>query len=217
MRARNVRASAIVLALALSSVRCGLTHDVDSLSSLPAETVDASAGADAEADAAQEPSPPEDVQGEPPVDPDSGSCGDLGMACCEPGATCGAGLTCDQGKCSCGKENQPCCGGLCESMQNCLQDTCKPCGRLGETCCTAYPACNTDEARCCTPTTDGHCGNIPDGICKVCCAYCSNGKHSPGLSAASTNYDCDETAQKWCKDQYNVGYDVDKSGWWDGC
>ena len=223
MRARNVRAPAIVLAVALSSVRCGLTHDVDSLSSQSGDQPDASTSP--EADAAQESPPPIDVVPEPQDQQSEETagepCGTLGLACCEAGAACGNGLTCDQGKCGCGLVNQPCCGGnVCADGGLCVGGTCKSCGHLGEICCGNSPVCNTDVARCCGPAGTGHCGSGTDGaLCKVCCAVCKGGASSPAISAASTNYDCDEKAREWCKGKCSSEpcHNVDLSGWWDGC
>ncbi len=93
------------------------------------------------------------------------SCGRRDEPCC--GGTCGAGSVCSAtGVCvSCGRPNEACCDGACNAGATCASNACRPCGGREEPCCSGS-ACR--DGALCADTSSGQrcqCG----ARSQICC------------------------------------------------
>jgi len=92
-------------------------------------------------------------------------CGGSGQPCCASGPACDvATLACASGVCTtCGGQSEPCCGGSsCGTGLGCSEGTCT-CGAYGADCCTSGNACVDTNLTCASGTCT--CGAIRQVCC----------------------------------------------------
>lgn len=94
----------------------------------------------------------------------TGSCGDLGQACCN-GALCNPDLKCSKGTCTSGSGGTGGSGGSGGTSGSGGSGGSGPCGNNGDPCCTSGPQCNSGSLKC-----DGtqHC-QACGGEAQICC------------------------------------------------